>query len=103
MSKKSGFRPGTKAPNSGQYQQIGPRGGTPKIASTSLIGCGRATFPGQGSFHRSYLRSYCPPTPHEVELFWIPSSAAASRWLRRCDKGSRLAVVLAQVFRMANL
>lgn len=25
--KKSGLKPGQKAPNSGQYQQIGPRGG----------------------------------------------------------------------------
>ena len=35
MSKKSGFRPGTKAPNSGQYQQIGPRGG--KRVATTLV------------------------------------------------------------------
>ncbi|MAX25600.1 MAG: hypothetical protein CMJ19_13965 [Phycisphaeraceae bacterium] len=27
MPKKSGFKPGQTAPNSGQYQQIGPRGG----------------------------------------------------------------------------
>jgi hypothetical protein len=27
MSKKSGFRPGETAPKSGQYQQIGPKGG----------------------------------------------------------------------------
>jgi hypothetical protein len=27
MAKKSGFRPGQTAPNSGQYQQVGPRGG----------------------------------------------------------------------------
>ena len=27
MSKKSGFKPGEKAPGSGQYQEIGPRGG----------------------------------------------------------------------------
>ncbi len=27
MSKKSGFKPGETAPNSGQYQEIGPRGG----------------------------------------------------------------------------
>lgn len=27
MSKKSGFTPGTPAPQSGQYQIIGPRGG----------------------------------------------------------------------------
>jgi hypothetical protein len=27
MSKKSGFRPGQHAPQSGQYQEIGPRGG----------------------------------------------------------------------------
>jgi hypothetical protein len=26
MAKKSGFKPGQKAPNSGQYQQVGPRG-----------------------------------------------------------------------------
>lgn len=30
MAKKSGLTPGTKAPNSGQYQQIGPRGGKGK-------------------------------------------------------------------------
>ncbi len=27
MAKKSGFRPGEAAPNSGQYREIGPRGG----------------------------------------------------------------------------
>jgi hypothetical protein len=27
MAKKSGFKPGQTAPNSGQYQQVGPRGG----------------------------------------------------------------------------
>lgn len=27
MSKKSGMPPGTKAPTSGQYQIVGPRGG----------------------------------------------------------------------------
>lgn len=27
MSKKGGFKPGETAPNSGQYQEIGPRGG----------------------------------------------------------------------------
>lgn len=27
MSKKSGFRPGETAPKSGQYQQVGPKGG----------------------------------------------------------------------------
>jgi hypothetical protein len=27
MSKKSGFRPGQTAPNSGQYQEVGPSGG----------------------------------------------------------------------------
>jgi len=27
MAKKSGFKPGHEAPNSGQYQEIGPRGG----------------------------------------------------------------------------
>lgn len=27
MSKKSGLKPGQAAPSSGQYQQIGPRGG----------------------------------------------------------------------------
>ena len=27
MTKKSGLRPGQKAPASGQYRQIGPRGG----------------------------------------------------------------------------
>jgi hypothetical protein len=27
MSKKSGFKPGQDAPKSGQYQEIGPRGG----------------------------------------------------------------------------
>lgn len=26
-NRKSGFKPGQKAPRSGQYQQIGPRGG----------------------------------------------------------------------------
>lgn len=26
MAKKSGFHPGETAPNSGQYQEIGPRG-----------------------------------------------------------------------------
>lgn len=26
MAKKSGFRPGETAPNSGQYREIGPRG-----------------------------------------------------------------------------
>lgn len=35
MSKKSGFKPGEKAPNSGQYQQIGPRGGKgPEVTVT---------------------------------------------------------------------
>lgn len=28
MPKSSGFKPGQKAPKSGQYQIIGPRGGT---------------------------------------------------------------------------
>jgi hypothetical protein len=28
MSKSSGFKPGQEAPKSGQYQQIGPRGGS---------------------------------------------------------------------------
>jgi hypothetical protein len=27
MSKNSGFRPGHEAPKSGQYQEVGPRGG----------------------------------------------------------------------------
>ena len=27
MAKKKGLRPGQKAPNSGQYQKVGPRGG----------------------------------------------------------------------------
>ena len=27
MAKKSGLKPGSEAPASGQYQQIGPRGG----------------------------------------------------------------------------
>ena len=27
MSKKSGFKPGDTAPNSGRYREIGPRGG----------------------------------------------------------------------------
>lgn len=27
MAQKSGLKPGQKAPNSGQYQEIGPRGG----------------------------------------------------------------------------
>ena len=27
MAKNSGFRPGQTAPRSGQYQQVGPRGG----------------------------------------------------------------------------
>ena len=30
MSKSKGYRPGVKAPRSGQYQQIGPRGGKGK-------------------------------------------------------------------------
>ena len=30
MSKKSGLKPGQTAPNSGQYQQIGPTGGKGK-------------------------------------------------------------------------
>nr|AMP54140.1 YjzC-like protein [uncultured bacterium] len=30
MSKKSGFKPGQTAPKSGQYQQIGPKGGKGK-------------------------------------------------------------------------
>lgn len=30
MSKKSGLKPGTPAPVSAQYQQIGPRGGAGK-------------------------------------------------------------------------
>jgi hypothetical protein len=30
MSKSKGFSPGVKAPSSGQYQQIGPRGGKGK-------------------------------------------------------------------------
>lgn len=30
MSKPKGLKPGQKAPNSGQYQQIGPRGGKGK-------------------------------------------------------------------------
>ena len=34
MSKKSGFKPGQKAPASGQYQKIGPRGGKgPEVTS----------------------------------------------------------------------
>ncbi|MBI3568138.1 MAG: YjzC family protein [Gemmatimonadetes bacterium] len=34
MSKPSGVRPGQKAPASGQYQQIGPRGGKgPEVTS----------------------------------------------------------------------
>jgi hypothetical protein len=34
MSKPSGIRPGQKAPASGQYQQIGPRGGKgPEVTS----------------------------------------------------------------------
>lgn len=27
MAKKSGLKPGQSAPNSGQYQQVGPKGG----------------------------------------------------------------------------
>lgn len=27
MSKKSSFKPGSEAPRSGQYQEVGPRGG----------------------------------------------------------------------------
>lgn len=27
MSKRSSFKPGTEAPRSGQYQEVGPRGG----------------------------------------------------------------------------
>ncbi|OQZ07408.1 MAG: hypothetical protein B6D36_00065 [Planctomycetes bacterium UTPLA1] len=27
MSKKSGFKPGSETPRSGQYQEVGPRGG----------------------------------------------------------------------------
>ncbi len=30
MGKPKGLRPGQKAPNSGQYQQVGPRGGKGK-------------------------------------------------------------------------
>ncbi|RJP19435.1 MAG: YjzC family protein [Candidatus Abyssobacteria bacterium SURF_5] len=30
MTRKQNFTPGTKAPKSGQYQQIGPRGGKGK-------------------------------------------------------------------------
>ena len=34
MSKKSGFKPGQSAPRSGQYQEIGPRGGRgPEVTS----------------------------------------------------------------------
>lgn len=34
MGKKSGLRPGHRAPRSGQYQQIGPRGGRgPEVTS----------------------------------------------------------------------
>lgn len=34
MAKKSGFKPGETAPNSGQYQQIGPRGGKGREVTT---------------------------------------------------------------------
>ena len=30
MAKRSGFKPGQTAPASGQYQQVGPRGGAGK-------------------------------------------------------------------------
>ncbi len=30
MGKPNGLKPGQKAPNSGQYQQVGPRGGQGK-------------------------------------------------------------------------
>ena len=34
MSKNSGLKPGQKTPRSGQYQQIGPRGGRgPEVTS----------------------------------------------------------------------
>ena len=33
-SKKSGLRPGQKAPASGQYQEIGPRGGKGREVTT---------------------------------------------------------------------
>jgi hypothetical protein len=35
MSKKSGLKPGTPAPVSAQYQQIGPRGGAGKEVTVS--------------------------------------------------------------------
>jgi hypothetical protein len=35
MAKKSGFRPGQTAPHSGQYQQIGPRGGKGREVTTT--------------------------------------------------------------------
>jgi len=35
MSRKSGFRPGEKAPASGQYQQIGPK----LLTETAADGC----------------------------------------------------------------
>lgn len=34
MVKKSGFKPGEKAPASGQYQQVGPRGGKGREVTT---------------------------------------------------------------------
>jgi hypothetical protein len=35
MTKKSGFRPGQIAPNSGQYQEVGPRGGKGREVTTT--------------------------------------------------------------------
>lgn len=35
MAKKSGLKPGQIAPNSGQYQQVGPRGGKGREVTTT--------------------------------------------------------------------
>lgn len=34
MARIKGLKPGTKAPHSGQYQQVGPRGGKGKEVTT---------------------------------------------------------------------
>ncbi len=47
MAKNSGFKPGQTAPRSGQYQQVGPRGGKGReVTSTKGEPLPPTTIPG---------------------------------------------------------